>query len=172
MRIDSYSLTTGRVVIIDTLVVAGACLLPAWAHYFSFPVYYLDPMRLGVFIGLILVGSRNNALILAFLIPFISWVITGHPVGLKAILIAVELTVNILLFYQLYLRPKWPVSIALFCGIAGSKLLYYALKYLLLQGAYLTGELVSTPLWIQLASAFILTGFLTYLFQKQRKNAE
>jgi hypothetical protein len=49
--------------------------------------------------------------------------------------------------------------------IVASKLAYYLAKYLLIQFSVLKGDLISTPLYIQLLIVIILSGYV-YLVDK------
>lgn len=114
-------------------------------------------MRLFLLAGFFLTKQNGNAYILALSIPLFSSLVTGHPPLFKAILISIELYVNILLFVQLLNRANLHFTLSLFASIIGSKLVYYALKYAFINFGLVEGELITTDLEIQLGTMVFMT---------------
>ena len=131
---------------------------PALSHLFSFPVYYLEPMRIMMFIGLAFM-NRKSVYFIALSLPFFSYLISAHPSIIKSGLIAFELVINAWLFYFLFERNGNKLQSAFFSLIL-SKLLYYSLKYLFIFATLLSAELISTPVYIQIFIAVALSIFL------------
>ena len=86
-----------RIILSDIIILTGLFVLPALAHLSPMPIYYLDPMRLFLLIGYAFSKSKANIIILAILMPFISYSVSGHPEGYKALLIGLELITNLFL---------------------------------------------------------------------------
>ena len=160
--------------------------VPALSHMFALPLYVLDPMRLAVLGVLLLTRSWKNALVLALMLPLFSLAVSGHPVFPKCLLIAFELSANVLLF-EVLLRvfgkasgrasgkaeagvsaAAAGVSVGVAAGISAaaaallsialSKGIYYLLKWALISwGMMGSATLVATALWIQLLVAVAIS---------------
>jgi len=98
--------------------------------------------------------------------------VSGHPPMFKAILISIELSVNILIFLQLLNRTKLHVALLLFLSIFGSKLVYYVLKFVFINLSFIEGNLVTTGLWIQLGTMFFVTILFTVIWNKNTRKRE
>ena len=153
--------------LVDAALLAVIYFIPALSHLCPVPVYLLDPMRLVLLAGLLLTRNNVNAYFLALTIPVFSSLMVGHPPMVKAILISVELTVNILLFLQFLNKPKWHVPIALFVSILLSKMVYYSLKFTMIKTGILDGVLFSTPLYIQMGVVLLITLVFSTIWMKK-----
>jgi hypothetical protein len=108
--------------------------------------------------------GKKNALLLALTLPVFSFFVSAHPVLPKMLLIAMELSANVFLFYLLrraikYVFPSMLLSIAL------SKALYYIMKFCLIKLAVLHMEFLATPLAAQVITT-LLFSFYAYVFYK------
>jgi hypothetical protein len=140
------------VIVSDLVIVMGIFLIPTLAHLSPFPIYYLDPMRILLLIGYALTKSKNNSIILAIGIPLTSTFLSGHPLGYKAILISVELLLNMTLYFKFIKVFQRYRALSLFTSIIASKLIYYMLKFIFLRYSLIYGPLVSTSIVVQLIS--------------------
>jgi hypothetical protein len=167
MSTPSLSTDWKKIALVDALLLTVVFFIPALSHLTPFPLYVLDPMRLVMFAGLILTRHQTNALLLAIVIPMVSTLISGHPPFYKAILISIELAANLLMFT--YAQGRWPrYTIGVLIGsIVLSKVLYYAFKFVFIQAQLVSGPLVSTPLYIQLLTASLVTAAVFYFFRKK-----
>lgn len=152
-------------IVFDLLAVALVYMLPAISHMLQYPLYLFDPMRVVLVIALVHT-HRNNALILALTLPMISFLFSGHPVFLKVLLISGELTLNVVLFYQLY-RFFQVKFTAILISILLSKIVYYLGKYLLIEFALLDMKLISTNLWFQVATMMLCSVYVALFFRKK-----
>ena len=150
LNIEKYLLY----LIIDVLFVFALVLIPIFSHWISFPLYLFEPMRFVIFC-LILTTTRKNTLLLALLLPFISNIISGHPIFPKNILISIELITNVLLLYKLA-NMKVNIFISIILSVIFSKIIYYALKYALISVGALNVELISTPISYQITTTFVI----------------
>ena len=166
MTIALNKIFTLRNITIDIVILACIYFIPALSHIAPFPLYLLDPMRIFMLVGYVLTRQNANAYLLAFTIPLFSYLVTGHPPLFKAILISVELMVNILLFVQLLNHTKLHMAWALFLSIIGSKLVYYVLKFAFINFGLVEGELITTDLWMQLCTAVFVTTVFTLIWIK------
>jgi hypothetical protein len=154
-----------KTAILDVTALLIIYLTPAISHLFSFPVYLLEPMRIMLILAVVHT-SRKNAYLLALTLPLFSFLISSHPSIIKTMLITGELFLNIWLFF--YLKEKVNnIFNAAFISIIISKLGYYSIKFLLISTAVLSTELISTPLFLQLAVTIILSGYLFFFSDKQ-----
>ena len=173
----------------DAVAVLFILAVPALSHLTSVPFYLLDPMRLAVLGALLASRSRVNGLVLAVALPLVSFAISGHPVFPKCLVIAAELSVNVLLFSCLVKAftarlssgsgdgaaghltgGAVPVRIGLaaFISILLSKALYYGLKALVLGAGLMQMELVSTALWVQLVVAVTISACFALWWRNAR----
>jgi hypothetical protein len=139
-------------------------LVPTISHLTNLPVYLIEPMRLMLIFALVHT-NKTNAFIIALTMPLFSFLVSGHPVFPKMLLIAFELTLNVYLFYFLARKIK-SVFPAIFLSIIVSKIIYYLLKFGLVSMAFIDGSVISTPLTIQLITTIV---FSLYLFLFYRK---
>jgi hypothetical protein len=132
---------------ISVLALLCVYFIPTLSHLTGIPFYLFEPMRIFIILAL-LHTNRTNAYILAFTLPLFSFAIASHPVFLKSLIISVELVLNVL-FYYLLVQRKTPGYLAVLLSIAGSKIIYYLLKFLLINFVMFESTLISTPLYIQ-----------------------
>jgi len=138
---------------------------PALSHVLNLPVYLIEPMRLMLILALVHT-NKQNAYLLAFTLPIFSFLVSGHPVFAKMLLISFELALNVFLFYFISKRMH-NILFAALGSILLSKAAYYLVKFVLLQTLLLNGKLVSTPLFIQLITTLIFS-FYCYLLLSKR----
>ena len=154
------------VCICDLLVALFIIAMPILAHLFPIPLYILDPMRLAVFATLILMPNRKmNAIMMALLLPLLSYIISGHPIAVKNILIAIELVANVTLF-QLLVSKFNHVGFSMFASILTSKLFYYGMKYVCLSIGLLSINIISTPLIIQIIVSIVISLVFAIWYKK------
>ena len=144
----------------DFLVLCFIYLIPTFSHLTTIPFYLFDPMRLALVFCIIYTG-RKNSLLIALTIPLISLLISSHPVLIKGIIISAELMLNVIVFYILSKRLN-NLFVVMFVSILIAKVFYYSVKMVLLISGLIHGNLVSTPLWIQIVMMFVLS-ILTFI---------
>jgi hypothetical protein len=149
----------------DLAAIAFVYFIPALSHMLSFPLYLIEPMRIVVILALVHT-HKANALLLAATLPFFTMLVSGHPIPPKAILISGELVINVLLFFVLLNITKSKFA-AILSSIVLSKGIYYLAKYIIIQMAVINSGLVSTSLWIQLATTLLFSIYVAVLFKKK-----
>jgi len=163
----------GNTVLIDIALLAALYLLPAFSHLTALPLYMFEPMRVALLIAL-LFTTRANAFLIAFTLPLASFMLSGHPFPVKALLMGIELTVLVASYGYLMQKLRIPAFAALALAIVLGKLVYYAMKFAALGAGLLSGSLVSTPLLTQLllgiATAAIFGLIETYRPKNSRKS--
>ena len=154
----------------DAVALLFVLVVPALSHLTAVPFYLLDPMRLAVLGALLASRSRVNGLVLAVALPLLSFAISGHPVFPKCLVIAAELSVNVLLFWWLMRvisrKGSVGIGVAAFVSILLSKVFYYGLKALVLGAGLMQTELVSTALWVQLVVAVLISACFALWWRK------
>lgn len=144
-----------RLIVFDLIALITIYLIPTLSHLFSFPIYYLDPMRLMVFL-VIIHTEKKNAYLIAATLPLVSYFTSSHPVLIKSLSISVELILNVWLFYKLQnkLSNSFIVSAV---SIFISKLAYYVIKYFMISVSLISVSIISTPLYFQLITLIIIS---------------
>ncbi len=151
-----------RNIVIDIIVLGCIYFIPALAHMASFPVYLFDPMRIFMLAGFLLTRQNAQAYFLAVTIPLFSFLVTGHPLILKACLVSFELTVNVFILISLLNRTRIHPAISLLTSIFVSKIAYYSFKAALIGMGVLEGDLVTTPLLTQLYTCLLITALFSF----------
>lgn len=88
----------GTVALWDLATLGLLYLVPTLSHLTSIPFYRFEPMRCVLLLCLLFTGSKKNAYIMALTLPLFSFLAGGHPVLAKALLMAFELSANVLIF--------------------------------------------------------------------------
>lgn len=158
--------TIGGLVLADALLIGAACVVPAASHLLALPLYMLNPM-LALLLAGMLMESRLlakyqsvNGFVLALLMPAVSCMVTGMPAPAKMVCMVAELTTVAALFG--WLSRSWKVLPAVLTAIVGGKVVYYALKAIVIAPAVL----VDTNLWLQLAVVLLWGGMFALLYRK------
>lgn len=156
-----------RTILIDITALALIYFVPALSHMLALPIYLVEPMRIMLILA-IAHTSKRNAYLLALTLPLFSFLVSGHPIFLKSLLISIELAVNVWLFFRLskIIRNNFTAMAA---AIIGSKLLYYLLKFALLSAALMQGGLVSAPVYLQMATTTVFSAYVFFVWRKAKK---
>ena len=150
----------------DLIIITAIYLLPSLSHITSVPFYLFEPMRLAL-VFCIINTNRKNSLIIALTLPVLSLIISSHPVFAKSILITGELTLNVLLFYAITKRLD-NKFIAMLFSILMAKLFYYSGKFLFIGFGFLSGDIISTPLWIQLMMMLLFSIYALFSLKSDK----
>jgi len=157
---------TMRSIIFDVVALGFIFLMPAFSHMLAFPLYFIEPMRIMVVLAMVHT-HRNNAYLLALALPLFSFVMSGHPILVKAVIISLELMVMAGIFYLL--KKYMPLFAAIFSAIIISKLFYFAVKFLVPLEAMQSlgyGNFFEFSLWIQLATSLVLSIYLWKMMKR------
>jgi len=153
-------------IVFDLIALLAIYLVPAVSHLLSFPVYYLEPMRIMLILAIVHT-SRKNAYLIALTLPLFSMLISAHPSLVKTSLITGELLLNVWLFF--FIAEKLSnKTLSIFLSIVVSKIFYYLVKFLLVTSALIGGDLIATPIYIQIIMLFVLSGYI-YLMSFDRR---
>ncbi|MEW6507984.1 MAG: hypothetical protein AB1432_09595 [Bacteroidota bacterium] len=162
----TLSKTKLRTILIDLLAILFITLAPALSHMLALPIYMLEPMRIMLIISIVHT-SRKNSYIIALLLPLFSFIISAHPSIIKAVLISSELLLNLFLFSILlnYFKNSF---FAILSSIVLSKIFYYAVKFGMISFGLIEGELISTPIYLQLVVTILLSVYLVLFYKKEK----
>ena len=142
--------------IYDILALILVYYIPALAHVTPMPLYIIEPFRIIILISFLIIGNKNNSILLSLTLPLFSFLISDHPVVLKMGLISIELVFNVVIL-DYFIRKKQSRYFSIFASIILSKILYYFLKYLLITSGLLSIPLLSTPIMVQIIIVVGLT---------------
>jgi hypothetical protein len=164
-----YPLSISKIknIVFDLIALLAIYLIPAVSHLLSFPVYYLEPMRIMLILAIVHT-SRKNAYLIALTLPLFSMLISAHPSLVKTSLITGELLLNVWLFFLLSEKLS-NKTLSIFLSIVVSKVFYYLVKFLLVTSALISGDLISTPMYIQIIMLFILSSYIYLMSFDRRK---
>lgn len=148
--------------VIDTVLVALACLVPAASHLFAVPLYVANPMLALLLAGMLLGRDWRNALVLAVLMPLASCLLTGMPAAGKMVCMMAELATVAMLFDAL--SRRWNALPAVLVSVLAAKVVYYGLKAVVVAPVVLVG----TEWWMQLAAMLLWGGVFAMLYSRKR----
>lgn len=155
-----------KALLIDSAALVFILFTPSLAHFFSFPVYMLEPMRLMMILA-IAHSNRKNSYLLALTLPLFSWLVSGHPEPVKMGIITAELALNVYLFYFLAGRIR-NSFLAGILSIAGSKLFCYLAYLVIFSAAFVRAEAGTMFLLVQGATTLIFSGYLFFMFKNRQ----
>ncbi|NOR88198.1 MAG: hypothetical protein GQ527_11365 [Bacteroidales bacterium] len=153
-------------ILIDISALAFIYFVPTISHLIALPVYFIEPMRLMLVFTLVHT-SKNNAYLIALTLPIFSFLISAHPVLPKMLLITFELSLNVFLFY-LFSKKMKNIFPAILLSIVLSKLVYYLLKFGMINFAIIKSGLISTPIYIQVITTLVFSTYLYLVFRKKK----
>jgi len=165
----TITLKISSVLFLDVIAVLLIYFMGDISRIIEYPVYAIDPMRMMIVLAFAFT-PRWNSWVLALLLPFVSYYMGGHPDITKSSLMAIELLLNVWLFW--FLLDKTKISLlAILISIVFSKAVYYLLKFLCIQIGWLSGNVITTPIETQVITTLAFTAFifLIYLFNGKPK---
>jgi hypothetical protein len=160
------SISKIRTVVFDLMALLAIYLVPAISHLLSLPVYFIEPMRIMLILALVHT-SRKNAYLIALTLPVFSFLISAHPTLIKTSLITAELLINVWLYFFLVKKIS-NNALSILLSIIVSKIFYYLVKLLLINSVLMTGNLISTPIYIQVIMLFVFSGYV-YLISSRKE---
>jgi len=164
----SYS--KAKNIVFDLMALLAIYLVPAVLHILSFPVYYLEPMRIMLILAIVHTTKKNSYLI-ALTLPIFSLLISTHPSLVKTSLITIELLFNVWLYF--FISQKITNKFfSMFISILLSKMSYYLIKILLVNTSIISGDVVATPIYIQIIMLFVLSGYIYFFESSVQKKQE
>ncbi|MCD4732067.1 MAG: hypothetical protein K8R74_15780 [Bacteroidales bacterium] len=163
----SFSKLNTRSIVIDILALAFIYFVPTISHLLNVPIYLVEPMRIMLILA-IAHTTKKNAYIIALTLPLFSFLISSHPNIFKAVIMTMELVLNVWLFYELAKRANQ--FVAMLSSIILSKIFYYLLKFGLISFAVLQTDLISTPIYLQIITSLVFSGYLFFIIRRNQIN--
>lgn len=109
-------------------------------HKFDCPVYFFEPIRLLVTLSIFILNKRVT-LLYAFILPIFSFLIFGHPVFFKMMIMILEMEITVLVF--LFFKSKnIPLWLSMLITINIGKLFYYIIQFFFISNNLLDAEQV------------------------------
>lgn len=164
----SISRLNTKSIILDIFALTFIYFVPTISHLLNIPIYLVEPMRIMLILA-IAHTSKKNAYIIALTLPLFSFLISSHPNIFKVLIITAELVMNVWLFYEL--SKKTNQFVAMLSSILLSKVFYYLIKFALISFAVLQTGLFSTPIYLQLITSVVFSGYLFFIVRKQISNS-
>jgi hypothetical protein len=164
----SISKLNTRSIVLDILALAFIYFVPTISHLLNVPLYLVEPMRIMLILA-IAHTKKKNAYLIALTLPLFSFLISGHPNIFKAVIMTMELLLNVWLFYELTKRTNQ--FVAMLSSIILSKIFYYLLKFGLISFAVLQSGLISTPIYLQVITSLVFSGYLFFIFRRNQINS-
>ncbi|MGE5432368.1 MAG: hypothetical protein ACM3QX_14900 [Syntrophomonadaceae bacterium] len=155
-------------VLLDIIALAFIYFVPAISHMFSIPFYLIEPMRIMLILSMAHSGKLNSFFI-AFSLPLFSFLISSHPSAEKSILLTAEMAMNVWLYYEFSRKFNGFYSALIAIGIG--KVFYYALKYTFILLGILDSELITTPIYLQVITMLVLSGYIYLISSVKSKKA-
>ena len=149
-----------RTLLVDAALAGAVCLIP-WLHLYAPWAVALNPMLFLLLAGMLLVPGRGNAFFLALLLPAFSALVVGMPTPMKALCIVAELSTLVSVYSLMATKSQGSTRmfIVILLAMLAGKVVYYALKALLIAPAVLVG----TDVWMQLASMLLWGGLFAII---------
>jgi hypothetical protein len=156
--------------LLDLGAVAVVYFTPKICELIQLPFWMVEPMRLMVIIS-IAHSSPINSYILALTLPLFSWAVSGHPEFFKMLVMTIEITVNVFLFYFL-VRKIYAVFLSMVISIVASKILCYTL-YLIFSSVVkvdLSSETETSFLIAQMITTLVFSAYIFLILRKKNNN--
>ena len=164
----SLSKLKTRSIVLDILALTFIYFVPTISHLLNVPIYLVEPMRIMLILA-IAHTNKKNAFLIALTLPLFSFLISSHPNIFKAVIMTMELVLNVWLFYELAKRANQ--FVAMLSSIVLSKIFYYLLKFGLISFAVLQSDLISTPIYLQVITSLVFSGYLFFIFRRNQINS-
>jgi len=166
MELTKTTKNIGIAVLTDILALVFIYFVPALSHLINFPLYYADPMRIALF-SILVFTRKENVYFMAMSIPVLSFLISGHPVFPKFLIISLELCLNVFLIYRFsnIIKNKFIIVLS---SLILSKAVYYLIKFILIKLAVLDMGLISTPLYMQAILVLMFSVILAFILGRRK----
>jgi hypothetical protein len=152
-------------ILFDILALAFIYFVPALSHLFNVPIYLVEPMRIMLILALVHT-TKTNAYLIALTLPLFSFLISSHPNIFKGLIMTIELLLNVWIFFEISKRIR-NQFVSMISAIVISKIIYYVLKFALISFAVLESGLISTPIYLQVITSIIFSGYVFLVLKKR-----
>jgi len=148
----------------DMAALGFIVLMPAASHLTGIPFYFFEPMRIMLALALIF-SNRYNSYAVAIALPLFSFLVSGHPVPLKMMIIMAELFMNVWLFIVLYKKTN-KAFVSMFSAIAFSKIFCYLMYWIIFSWAFVIEESQPVFMLSQVAITLVLSVVVSFAATK------
>lgn len=148
--------------LLDAVLIAAACLIPAASHMFALPLYQFNPMLAILLVGILAGRDWRNGILLAVLLPLVSCLVAGMPTAPKMVCMMAELATVASLFA--WLQRRWAVLPAVLVSVLAAKVVYYVMKAIVIAPAVLVG----TDWKVQLLAVLAWCGLFALVYGKKQ----
>lgn len=155
-----------KTVCLDIIALAVIYFVPAFAHNFQIPIYLAEPLRI-ILVLSVLHTRKENAYILALTLPLFSYLISGHPIFFKMLIVMFELTLNVWLFLDLSKRMN-NIIFPMFLSIVVSKVFYYTFQFLFISLNLLNIDQIDHPIFPQVIVTLVFSIYAVLILRKKR----
>ncbi len=170
MQTKSSERVSINTIIVDAVIIALFCITPAITHLIGLSYHYLEPMRIALFAGMLIVGDKKNSYVLAALLPISSMLLSGMPTPVVCALMIVELILNVKIFYLLSHLGKSAI-VGMFISIIVSKIVFRLLKCLFVGGIAFNSTSLMANWQLQLLMSIVLACVYGLLLKfKEKRN--
>ena len=152
--------------VLDGLALAVVLFTPAIAHLAGLPVYMIEPMRLMLILSMAH-ASEKNSYLLALSLPLFSYLVSGHPMLLKMMIITGELVLNVALFYWLVKKLNHPFF-AMLTAIVMSKIVCYLAYWPIFSWAFVAEEAGFSFILVQMITTVIFSTYIFTIWKKKK----
>lgn len=149
-------------ILIDLTLLVVVYFIPTISHLTALPLYMAEPMRIILFVCVLMSVSRKNVYFMAVMLPLFSFIVAGHPIAVKNGIMAIEFLVNIYMLYSL-VDKKMNAFWACFFSITVSKVVYYILKFGAISFGMFSSSLISTSIIAQAIIALVISVFYFFI---------
>ncbi len=156
------SQTIVRLTAIDAVLLTLACLVPAASHLLAVPLYMLNPMLAVLLVGMLVGHDWRNSLVLALLLPLVSFLVVGMPTAPKMLCMMAEMVTLVSLFTVFVKR--WAVLPAVLAAVMVGKVVYYLLKMVVMAPVMI----ISTDWKVQVAAVLLWGGIFALLYKREK----
>lgn len=145
-----------KAVLCDLTLFLAVYFIPVLSHATSVPLYMFEPMRLLLFVLIFMTPKlKVNHYLVAFTLPLVSYLFSGHPLFLKSLIMSIELVTNVAFLHILLKHTNVFLSIA--GSILISKVVYYLIKIAFVSLGLLKMEIISTSIIWQVITLLMLS---------------
>lgn len=148
--------------ILDVALLAVMCLVPAASHLLALPLYMLNPMLAVLLAGMLIGRDWRNSLVLAVLLPLVSFLVAGMPTAPKMLCMMAEMVAVAGLFTVL--AKRWATLPAVLVAILAGKVVYYGLKMVVMAPVMIIG----TDWKVQVAAVLLWGGLFALLYKREK----
>lgn len=153
-------------IIFDIIALAVIYFVPSLSHLFNVPIYLVEPMRIMLILAMVHT-NKTNAYLIALTLPLFSFLISSHPNIYKGLIMTIELLLNVWLFFEISKRISNHFA-AMISAIIISKLIYYLMKWALINFAIIESKLFSTPIYLQIITTVIFSGYVFIILNRKK----